>query len=763
MSDSDVATMDKKVKKGATSKTEQSKTELPKAELSKTELSKTELSKIEMTQTDAPEEEANEPPPPVPDLRQDLSIYHGPPDRFGVPTWSLYDPVRNSFFKIGWVEFEILQRWHLSEVEDILKDIAEHTTMTVTENEVTRFINFLTDNQLLEVKTKEQIEKLNQMHQKQQEKTYSKMFVKYFYLRLKLIFPDDFLNRTLNYARPFFTKSFMAMFLFFGMISLYLIGREWYDFESTVAHFFSFDNIAYYFAVIIAAKIFHEFGHAYAAKYYGCRVPTIGVVFIFFWPIFFTDTTDLWKLKSRKPRLVVGVAGVITELMLAIIATFVWMVLDDGPMRNALFFIASFSWLLSIGVNINPFLKFDGYYVLSDLLEVENLQKRSFDLAKWKIRSSLLGMEMPVPEQLTRTKLRILLTYAFACWIFRLFLYSSIAYTVYTFFFKLAGIIIMASILWIMMFSPILKELQAMWKHRENFKFNKSNITFLGLIAFTLFILFVPWHSYTRLPAVLDYAERYKVFVQEDTRIKEFHIKEDQIVTKDELLLVMDQPEVTYNKSKVKKEIDILKWRLDNEKGNTEKYKYNQASQVDLDRKIQEYKSFEEKQAQFIVKAPFDGYIKHVIEGVDINSWIPKGTLVAEVISTKKRVVRAYIEEQDLTLVEVGMEGRFFPENLQAHNLDVKLIKVDEVNTEQLEDLALATQFGGEILTENINGEDKFAKPSKGIFKLTFEIQQETDYPMITRGKVALKTQPTSIMRRIVNRIQTILIRESGF
>ena len=91
-----------------------------------------------------------------------------------------------------------------------------------------------------------------------------------------------------------------------------------------------------------------------------------------FFPFLYTDTTDAWRLRNHKERLLINFAGILTELHLALFATFAWAILPDGGLKSVAFFIATTSWISSLAINVSPFMRFDGYYVFSDWLKAEN-------------------------------------------------------------------------------------------------------------------------------------------------------------------------------------------------------------------------------------------------------------------------------------------------------------------------------------------------------------------------------------------------------
>ncbi len=137
-------------------------------------------------------------------------------------------------------------------------------------------------------------------------------------------------------------------------------------------------------------------------------MPIIGVAFLVLFPVLYTDTT----LKHRDQRLMIDVAGILTELAIAIIATMFWVFLPDGPMRSIAFTTSTLSWFLSLVINLNPFMRFDGYYILSDASGVENMQERSFAFAKWRMREVLFKPNIAPPEVLSTNLQRLLIYHA---------------------------------------------------------------------------------------------------------------------------------------------------------------------------------------------------------------------------------------------------------------------------------------------------------------------------------------------------------------
>ena len=128
----------------------------------------------------------------------------------------------------------------------------------------------------------------------------------YLFVRLPLVRPNRFLQKTEPLTRIFFTKSWWVFILICTLAGLFLTSRQWDQFTHTFSHFFSLQGLFYYALALSFVKCLHELGHGYAATRYGCRIGTMGIALIVLFPVLFTDTTDSWKLDSRRKRLIIS-------------------------------------------------------------------------------------------------------------------------------------------------------------------------------------------------------------------------------------------------------------------------------------------------------------------------------------------------------------------------------------------------------------------------------------------------------------------------
>ncbi|MEG0886260.1 MAG: peptidase M50, partial [Janthinobacterium sp.] len=242
-------------------------------------------------------------------------------------------------------------------------------------------------------------------------------------------------------------------------LGLILVARQWDTFVHSFMDMLSPSGLAGFALALIVSKTLHEMGHALVATRLGVRVAHMGVAMVVLWPMLYTDTSESWRLRNHKHRLAISIAGVCTELALAGLATLAWALLDDGILRQSMLYMATTGWILSLALNASPFMRFDGYFILSDVINFPNLHERAGAIAKAFMRRKLLGLNEPDSESFRPEVLWKLRLFAYITWLYRLTVFLGIAFAVYYFFFKALGIFLLAVELWWFVAKPVWTEL----------------------------------------------------------------------------------------------------------------------------------------------------------------------------------------------------------------------------------------------------------------------------------------------------------------
>ena len=327
----------------------------------------------------------------LPQIREDLQLLEAPKAHDGMPTWTLFDPMTNRFFRIGVLVFYMLKHWSIGDDKALIRYIKKETAFQPTEEDVSALIDFLHQNQLtVQSHTQHSLKYLSQ-HKKHIASRWYRYLNNYLFFRVPLFRPDIFLDKTYPTIKKLCTPKTFYILVLTGVMGSYLVSRQWDEFLNTFLHFFTLKGALLYAIALIFTKTLHELGHTYTAKHYGCKVPSMGVAFMVMMPVLYSDMTDTWRLCSKKQRIHIAAAGMINELLLAGVCLFLWSFLPDGVLRSICFITATTSLISSLIINITPFMRFDGYYILSDWWGIDNLQQRSFRLAQWKTRQFLFG------------------------------------------------------------------------------------------------------------------------------------------------------------------------------------------------------------------------------------------------------------------------------------------------------------------------------------------------------------------------------------
>jgi putative peptide zinc metalloprotease protein len=216
-------------------------------------------------------------------------------------------------------------------------------------------------------------------------------------LRWKGVDPNWLLNWMYKYLFWIYWPSFQFACLFFGLVALTLVAVQFDVFQSRLPAFHEFfgpGNWIYLGATLAVVKVIHEFGHGLTCKHYGGECHEMGFMLLVLTPALYCNVSDSWMLPNKWQRAAIGFAGIWVELMLASLATFIWWFSEPGVTINqvalSVMFICSVSTILFNG---NPLLRFDGYYILADLLEIPNLRQKSTEVLRRKLVDLCLGIE----------------------------------------------------------------------------------------------------------------------------------------------------------------------------------------------------------------------------------------------------------------------------------------------------------------------------------------------------------------------------------
>jgi putative peptide zinc metalloprotease protein len=703
-----------------------------------------------------------EEPIALPTLRDDLELLEGPRSFDGAPTWTIHDPVRNRYFRIGHAAFQLLSRWPLGEGRRVIAHVNANTTQRVGEAELERLLRFLEQNDLLADSSPRAARVFAERKARQRQHWAKWLLKNYLFIRIPLVRPDRLLAGLLPLVRPLFGRGFLLLSLTAAVLGLVLAVRQWDSFVHTFLHFLSWEGAAYYVVALFAAKVLHELGHAFAAKLNGCRVPTMGVAFLVLWPVLYTDVTDAWRLTSRRERLRIGAAGMGTELVLAAWATLAWSFLPDGPLRSACFLLATVTWVLTLAINLNPFLRFDGYYLLSDWLGVQNLQERGFALGRWRLRRTLFGLDLPKPEQVGPRLERRLLLYAYATWIWRFFLFLGIALLVYHLFFKLLGLFLMIVELAWFLARPMWNELKAWWSLRDRMRPNLNIAVTLLVLGGLVAVLAVPWQAHLRAPATIEARQAVAVFPPDAARLEAVLAEEGETVGKGAPLYRLANPQLDQKLRLAELRLGALQHEILRRSASRTSTAEVGVLEEQLAETLADLRGLRAQATRLKVTAPAEGVLSDVPRHLVAGRWVSGEQALGRVVDTGGLRITAYVTAEQLARLAAGPAASVYPDDPLRPAIEARVTEVEAVDVEVLQDPWLASTHGGPLAVQQ-DPEGRLV-PVQPLYRVHLRAEEGTAAPsQKLTGVARIDARAESLLARLWRTAASVFIRESGF
>ena len=337
-----------------------------------------------------------------PRLRPDLEIKSQPAT--DGPVYILKDPVSGEFYRLHEAEYFVASQFDGETSLEVIRERAEeHFGATLPAETLSAFVKVLFKSHLLEG---------GEADAKRKGRG---GFVRgsSLYLRFKVWDPDAFLERLVPRLEFLFTPLSLVLSVALILLAMGTMITNRFDMGNEIATLSGLASIPFIVVVLFALVSLHEFGHGVACKRFGGSVHEMGFMLIYFQPALYCNVSDSWLFPDRSQRIWVGFAGPYVELTLWAAATLLWRITDPGSWIHIIALIVAGSAGIKTLLNFNPLLKFDGYYLLSDYLDVPNLRTKSFAYIGEAIKRSFRRAKDRVDDIAPRLR-RIYLTYGIA-------------------------------------------------------------------------------------------------------------------------------------------------------------------------------------------------------------------------------------------------------------------------------------------------------------------------------------------------------------
>ncbi|MEP9378484.1 efflux RND transporter periplasmic adaptor subunit [Aquabacter sp. CN5-332] len=705
------------------------------------------------------------PPADLVPLRDELVLERGPTLRGGSPTWTLYDPVANRFYRLGWLEFEILSRWHLRKPAEIAARISDETLIEAEPEDVERFATFLANAELLRGGTVQATQRMVGRKASMRHGWLTALLHHYLFIRIPILRPDRALGALVPILSFVYTRAFFIVTVLAGLLGLYLALRQWDTFSASFPWFFSLEGAAVAGAALLASKMLHELGHGLTAKRLGCRVPSMGVALLVLAPVLYTDTSAAWRLPERRKRLAIGLAGVAAECCLAAYALLAWSFLPEGLLRSVVFIWATTTWVLTVLINMSPFMRFDGYYLFADLIDVPNLQDRSFALTRHKLREILFDLREPPPEVWSPDMRRVLLGYAVCTWVYRFLLFMGIALLVYHMFFKILGVFLFAVEVWWFLLRPVVREMSEWVKRRRGQKMNARTLLTFSVFGLILLGLFIPWRTSVHAPALLAAQTRVRLYTEVPGQVANILVKVGTPVKEGAALIEFQSPDISYKRDQAVRQIASITAQIQAASQEPEFQSKAQLLARDLDSARAALAAAQSERERLTIRSPIAGTVVEMAEPLGQGEWMKPNELVAIVADLSSTRVDAYVDEADLDRIPLKARAEFIPTNIAAPRVPAEVTSIDGTATRALADPELASVNGGAIAARQApgQGQNELLVPEVPVYRVTLTPTVHVTPDHTRTGTAIIEGYPASIAGQVWRKVVSVIIRESGF
>lgn len=562
--------------------------------------------------------------------------------------------------------------------------------------------------------------------------------------KLSLWDPDKWLEKVTPLFAGIFKRSLLIL-----CVSLIALGSSvaFGHWQALTEHFsmrfMDPQNLVLIWLLYPLVKFIHELGHAIATKYWGGEVHDMGVLFIVFMPVPYVDASTSHQFSDKHQRMLVAAAGIFIELLLAALGILFWLIMDDSIARDIAFNIALVAGLSTLFVNGNPLLRFDGYYVFSDAIEIPNLASRSSKYLGYLCQRFLLGLDhstLPNPSPLTADGERYwFVFYGLAAGVYRLIISFSIAFFVASHYFIIGAMLalwyLLQQLLW-----PTFSALTALLiVAKENNRLRRLAFTCLLLSLLVALLLFYPLHWNSHIEGIIRLPETASVRAKSSGFMKGIVKNNDEKVQVGDILFELENPELIIKAQLIKAQIMELKIREN--QAFMQQPLASQVIKLDIEHAQATLADVQTQIDALSVKSPSAG-VMSIPTALDMpGRFYRKGQILAYVIDLSKVSIKAIIPQDKFEKLNIGGTNWQVKLNSQPmHTFNARIGQELPQASYKLPSAKLGSAEGGDIMVDARDKEGRTVL--EAVYQVELMIPNYTEHYLA--AKVVVKVQHQS-------------------
>lgn len=520
-------------------------------------------------------------------------------------------------------------------------------------------------------------------------------------VRIPLWNPDTFLRKTLPAVAWLFSWRGLTLWIAAVLPACILGAQHWSELSDNLSdRILATENLLMIGACYPVVKALHELGHGYAVKSFGGIVPETGVMLLVLLPMPYVDASASSGFRSKWQRIAVGAAGILVETFLAAIAFFMWRLLEPGLARAVAFNMMLIAGVSTVLFNGNPLLRYDGYYVLADLIEVPNLAQRATAYWSYLFRRRVLGVQETKSMQATQRERFWFATYAPVSFVYRTLVMLGIAIFVASEYHAVGVAIAVLSLTT----SFVLPTSKALWYVVASPALRRSRSRAIGITISALVIamaigFFIPAPLHTTTEGIVWIPENAIVRAETDGFVRRLLAIPGQMVAEGDALVESEEPTLAAHVKSLQARVEELKAQLESERFRNPveaeitaaDLRHALAELDDETGRVRRLTARSRNAGVFDVPTPQDLPGRFVREGQTIGYVLPQGS----------RTIRATVDQDDIDLVRNRLQRSTvkLTERLED-TLLARVAREVPAGSDELPSKALSSSGGGQLAVD---------------------------------------------------------------
>src|SRR4051812_22578785 len=542
--------------------------------------------------------------------------------------------------------------------------------------------------------------------------------------QIPLLDPDRLLTRTMPLVRPIFSITGLLVWLAVVGTAIFLGAAHWRELtENMLDRVLMPENLLILWLLFPLLKLMHEFGHAYSVKAFGGEVHEMGLMILVLTPVPYVDASAAWAFRAKWQRVLVGAAGMGVEGFVASLALLLWVDVEPGAVRALAYNTILIAGISTVMFNANPLLRFDGYYMLMDFLEIPNLRARATNYLIYLCERYLFGRKDAVPPIASRGEKIWFITFSVSSFLYRILVILAILLLLGQMS-LLLGIIFAASTAFAWLVFPAIKIMTFLFTNpRIRRVRQRALLATAGVIsAFVVLLCIVPIPFRTVAEGVVWVPEEGLVRGGADGFIEAVIAKPGSWVTVGTVLIQCRDPDLETEVRTLEAQIQELEARH---------RAVLQDDRVKADIVAQQKHYIEEglqraleRQNDLTLRSRANGFFVLPQAEDLVGRFVRKGQQIGHIIERDKMTVRTVISQQDIELVRGG--GRDVEVRLieRRDRIDrAKVTRIVPAASDQLPSAALGSQGGGQLALDPSDKEGR--KVVQRFFQVDVELPAE--------------------------------------